>query len=92
MKWQNKVYFAYFAQDTTGWIIFKFIGDIFEILLQSNALLFYNGYNIFDPNHDNQIYQANKPQFIKLFTEIIAFNAFGSGILWLLYALFPNYC
>ena len=92
ITWVNKVYSAYCAQDTTGWIISKFIAEISEILLQSNALLFYNGYDIFDPNRKNHIHQANKPHFIKLFAGIFAFNAFGSGILWFLYGMLPNYC
>ena len=88
IRWESQTYFKYFAQDTTCWIVFKFTSEISEILLQSNALVMYNGGDIFSSN----IYQANQPQFIKLFAGIIAFNAFGSGSLWLLYATLPNRC
>ena len=70
----------------------KFLAEISEILLQSNALLIYNGYDIFDPNREHHVYQANKPEFISVFASIIAFNCFGSGLLWLLYALLPYKC
>ena len=91
MQSYNNMYFAYLAQDTTGWIVLKFMSEISELLVQSNALLIYNGYDIFDP-YRKKTSLANKPQFIELFSGFIAFNAFGSGIIWMFYAIFPRKC
>ena len=60
VKSVGRLYATYFAQDTTGWIIIAFISEITELLIQSDAMMVYNGYSIFDPNHEKNIYQANK--------------------------------
>eukprot|EP01084_Bolivina_argentea_P051738 95166_1 len=78
--------------DTTGWIIRNVISELTEIVVQSQALLLYNGYNIFDTDHSNAVYLANRPYFVIIFAVILSFNCFGSGILWLSYALLPQYC
>eukprot|EP01084_Bolivina_argentea_P268089 455261_1 len=35
----------YFADDTTGWILMKFISELTEFIIQSQVLFLYNGYN-----------------------------------------------
>eukprot|EP01083_Nonionella_stella_P303474 1050693_1 len=85
-------YKANAAADTSFWIAMMFANEFIEILLQSQALLLYNGYHLFDPNHQNDIYLANKPEFIITFAVILAFNCFGSALCWLLYALVPGKC
>ena len=66
------IYRKYFGVDTKGWIVVKTIRELIEIILQSQALLLYNGYNIFDSNNEDDIYLANKPQFIILFSCLLA--------------------
>ena len=83
------VYDRYFETDSTAWICLKIGGDILEMVLQSQALLLYNGYYWIDPD---ATYLANKPQFIILFACFVSFSVFGSGLLWLCYALAPRHC
>ena len=52
------MYNKYFKTDTTGWIILSFINELTEIILQSQALYLYNGYNVFDPN--NSVFYETK--------------------------------
>eukprot|EP01084_Bolivina_argentea_P022669 42136_1 len=80
------------SPDTTGWIVMMCSNEIIEIILQSQALLLYNGINLFDWNNENDIYLANKPQFIILFASIITFNCVGSATLWLFYCFLSKYC
>eukprot|EP01083_Nonionella_stella_P268263 906789_1 len=84
------VYDRYMSMDTVGWIVMMFVSECIEIILQSNALFLYNGYNIF--GGVNSIYLANKSLFIVVFTCIISANCFGSGLLWFCYAIFPRSC
>eukprot|EP01083_Nonionella_stella_P127285 385610_1 len=86
------VYRTYFDDDTTGWIILHIVGELLEFFIQTSALLLYGGYNMWDPHHSNDIYLANKPEFIIVFSVILSFNLFGSGVLWLSYALAPKHC
>eukprot|EP01083_Nonionella_stella_P076677 209070_1 len=86
------IYHTYFDDDTTGWIILHITGELLEFFIQSQALLLYGGYNMWDPHHSNDIYLANKPEFITIFAVILAFNCAGSGLLWLSYALAPQHC
>ena len=86
------IYTVFFYQDCTGWIVMKFLSEFTEFFIQSQALLLYNGYNVFDPNNENDVYLANKSDFILTFAMILTFNAFGSGSLWLFYAVFPKHC
>eukprot|EP01084_Bolivina_argentea_P103894 186066_1 len=94
-KWKNKIvafYDKYFGTDTNGWIIMLFFYEIVEIIIQSQALLVYNGYNVFDPNNANDIYLANKPEFIILFSLFLGFNCLLAGILWLFYVCVGQIC
>ena len=81
-----RVYFTYFASDTTGWIILKFLGEITELAIQTQALLMYNGYN------EHGAYLALKPESIVFFAAIISFNLVGTGLLWFCYAILPKFC
>ena len=82
-------YFKLCGADTTGWILSKFVSEITEFLLQSNALLLYNGYNIMDPQEQHL---AEKPNAIITFAAVLSFNLICSGLLWMNYAIFPSYC
>eukprot|EP01083_Nonionella_stella_P127286 385613_1 len=86
------MYRTYFDDDKTGWIILHIVGELLEFFIQTSALLLYGGYNMWDPHHSNDIYLANKPEFIIVFSVILSFNLFGSGVLWLSYALAPKHC
>eukprot|EP01083_Nonionella_stella_P102201 290569_1 len=78
----------YFANDTFAWTIRNALSQIIEIIIQSNALLLYNGYNPTDPT----AYLANRPYLIQVFSVILALNCFGAGILWMSYGLVPAKC
>eukprot|EP01083_Nonionella_stella_P168520 569140_1 len=80
---------TYMAEDTTGWIIKSALNEITELIIQSQALLLYNGYNLFDPRG---VYLAKAPFLIIMFASFVSFNCFGSGICWLSYALAHRKC
>ena len=69
----------YFDIDTNEYIITHFIYDVFKIILQTQAVLVYDGYG-------NDVL-ANKPECIYLFSLILTSNCFFSGILWLFYSI-----
>ena len=64
----------YFDIDTNEYIITHFIYDVFKIILQTQAVLVYDGYG-------NDVL-ANKPECTYLFSLILTPNCFFSGILW----------
>ena len=70
----------------------KLLQEIVEFVVQSQALMLYNGYNLFDPNNKDNIYLASKPAAINAFAMLLSFNILGSGFLWLAYGLFPTRC
>ena len=80
-----------FRNDTIFWLVMSFLCEIIEFVLQSLALLLYNGYNSFDPDHEEDVYLAAKSEFIIVFAGILCFNCFGSEILWLSYSLADKY-
>eukprot|EP01083_Nonionella_stella_P052304 138820_1 len=94
-KWKDKmtkyktVFDEYFGTDSSAWVIRIFVMEAMEIALQTNALFIYNGFN---PNHKDDVYLAEKSQFITLFALCLAINCFGSAILWLSYAFATRYC
>eukprot|EP01083_Nonionella_stella_P007708 22207_1 len=90
MRQIKDVYDRYMSMDTTGWVSKMFLSECIEIVLQSQALFLYNGYNLF--GEANSIDLANKSLFITVFTSIISANCFASAILWSCYALFPRSC
>eukprot|EP01083_Nonionella_stella_P106357 306791_1 len=86
------IYTLYCGVDTTSWIVRTLTSEIIEIVIQSNALLLYNGYNVSDTTHSEAVYTAAKPEYIILFATFIALNCFGSGIVWLSYGVAPKLC
>eukprot|EP01083_Nonionella_stella_P243035 847222_1 len=92
MNSAHKLWNTYMANDKVGWVIRSLVNEITELTLQTNAMLLYNGYNVFDARNEEDIYLAHKPQYIILFAVILAVNAFGSGVLWLSYTFTPNTC
>eukprot|EP01083_Nonionella_stella_P135456 412062_1 len=93
-QWQhlNVWWLKLMASDTTGWIVKGLISELVEIVIQTNALLLYNGFNILDPTNKDDIYLANRSNIVKIFAVILSFNLIGSGILWLSYACVPKRC
>ena len=75
--------------DTGKWCLLMIFREIFEISLQTQALLIYNGTNIFDKNN---VYLANEPRYIKVFAIFLFSNCTTCGILWLFYAFKPKLC
>eukprot|EP01083_Nonionella_stella_P183840 665390_1 len=85
-------YKANFSTDAFGWIVIMFSTEVIEIIVQYNALWLYNGYNVFDPNNEQNVYLANKPEFIVIFAAILAFNCFASAMCWVAYTLCSKHC
>ena len=79
----------HFPTDSGKWCLISILREVFEILLQSQALLLYNGTNIF--NWDD-VFLANEPKYIKLFAGFIFGNCITSGILWSMYTFNPRFC
>ena len=78
-----------FGLDTGKWIARKILLEIIEIILQSQALLLYNGSYIFNRN---TVYLAYDSEYIILFSCILLLNCTFCGILWLFYAFKPKVC
>ena len=89
MAYCTVTYSQYLKHDTTGWIILKFLGEIFEFTIQSISILIYNGY---DPFHPDDTPLAEKPHSIIAFAAVLSLNCLGSGSLWICYVLFPVHC
>eukprot|EP01083_Nonionella_stella_P274052 930086_1 len=85
-------YKANFSTNAFGWIVIMFSTEVIEIIVQYNALWLYNGYNVFDPNNERNVYLANKPEFIVIFAAILAFNCFASAMCWVAYTLCSKHC
>ena len=68
-----------FHMDSRNWCILAIFRELFEIALQSQALLVYNGTNLFNPN---DVFLANHPEYIELFAGVIFLNCVTEGILW----------
>ena len=85
----SKWYHIQFGLDTGLWVIVKICFEIIEILLQSQALLLYNGVYIFDRN---DVYLAYDSGYIIAFATVLCLNCLLCGILWLLYAFKPKIC
>eukprot|EP01084_Bolivina_argentea_P001940 3588_1 len=82
-KWYNDN----LIHDTSLWCLMMFIREIFEIAIQSQALLYYNGYTL-----SNDLALAYDPKYVKLFTVILSMNAIFFCILWWFYSLKPYIC
>ena len=61
--------------DSGKWCLLMICRDIFEITLQIQALLLYNGTNLFDKN---DVYLANEPKYIKVFAVFLFLNGVSS--------------
>ena len=88
----TKIYSLYWqclGYDSTGWIISSILSEILELSVQSQAMLMYNGLNLFD---SSQVILAEKSQFIRWFAFILCLNASASGISWCSYAVIPGKC
>eukprot|EP01083_Nonionella_stella_P247380 857758_1 len=90
-RYSSALWSKYMGDHTTGWIVRGVISETMEILIQTQALFLYNGYNMWD-RHNDEIYIANQSHFIVWFAVILAFNSVGSGVLWCSYALLTKYC
>ena len=82
-RWKRK-FDEHFGTDTDLHIARTLLFEILEIILQTFALLLYNGYDVWNPE---KVFLAHLPQFIYLFVSVLSFNCMITGILWLLYTL-----
>eukprot|EP01084_Bolivina_argentea_P256440 431760_1 len=85
LNWQKRNWIV----DSGNWIVFSICREMFEIILQSQALLLYNGINIFNWY---EVFLANEQKYIQLFAIFIFLNCITSGILWICYAFNPIFC
>ena len=87
-RWKHR-YDKIFGTDTNGYIVRTMIMETWEIMLQTFALLLYNGYNVWSPN---EITLAYKSSLIYLFVTVLSFNCLITGVLWLLYVFKQGKC
>ena len=85
IKWYERE----FGLDTGKWVGRRIFLEIIEIILQSQALLLYNGLYLFNTN---KVYLAYNSSYIILFSIGLHLNCIFCGILWLFYAFKPTYC
>ena len=93
IKWiQNlhKLYNIHFKVDSGLWCSKKLLTEIFEIFVQTIALLYYNGYIVL--GSDDEVALAHEPKYIKLFAIFLSMNCLCSCIIWLFYAFKPLIC
>ena len=86
-KWYRK----HFKVDSGLWCVKKISSEIFEVFIQTVALLYYNGYILFS-SESNQVTLAYRPKYIKLFTIFLSINCIFACIIWLFYAFKPLIC
>eukprot|EP01084_Bolivina_argentea_P305985 528669_1 len=79
--------------DSGWWCLWAIVREVFEIFLQTQALLLYNGTYLFrNDKENNNITLAYEPKYIQLFAVFLFLNCICSGILWILYAYNPILC
>ena len=80
-----------FRIDTGLWCAKKLLFEVFEIFIQTTALLYYNGYILFSSS-EYRTALAYKPRYIKLFAIFLSINCLFVCIVWLCYAIKPFIC
>ena len=80
----------YFQVDSGLWCAKKLAIEIFEIVVQTVALLYYNGYILLSSG--DEVTLAYQPKYIKLFAIFLSMNCIFACIVWLFYALKPLIC
>ena len=94
IEFVRKVYHWYrhhFKVDTGAWCAQKLGTEMFEIFVQTVALMYYNGYILMNSN-DDDIALAYKSEYIILFVIFLSMNCIFSCIIWLFYAFRPLIC
>eukprot|EP01084_Bolivina_argentea_P032457 60059_1 len=85
---ENK-FTLWFNTDSVGNIGMMLSAEIWEIVIQTVALLFYNGYDVFDTN---SVHLAHSAEFIILFAVFLAFNCTITAMLWFVYVFGHDKC
>lgn len=78
--------------ENTRWVLRCVFLECVEFGVAVSCMWLYNGYNWNDPENKNDVYLAEKPQFIILFAAGLAANMIGSAILWMSYVAAPEMC
>eukprot|EP01083_Nonionella_stella_P126661 383459_1 len=88
------LYQKVFFTDSGWWIVKKLLTELFEIWVQTTALLYYNGgYTLFGSSRDGEeVVLALKHQYIVLFAAFLSSNCIFCCIIWLFYAFKPLLC
>ena len=86
----RKLWNKYFEVDSGWWCAKKLAIEIFEIFVQTVALLYYNGYILL--SSEDEVALAYQPRYIKLFAIFLSMNCIFSCIVWLFYAFKPLLC
>lgn len=82
-----KFYKKYLGVGTAAWIFRLMYSEMGEILFQSFTLIYYNGYNIFNPQ---QLVLGYKQIPILTFAVFLGVNSILCGIFWCLYLTIPK--
>ena len=83
------VYREWMGSDTGGWMACSVLLEVVERTVQSQGLLLYGGFNVFN---EGDIVLALSPKLMTLFAVFLASNVMVSGLLWLCYAPTPKQC
>ena len=84
-----RLYSKYFGIDSRKWVLWTIFKEFVEIFFQTNALIYYNGYDIF--NYD-KLLLASSPSIIGIFVVLLGLNSICVGILWMSYIFTCNCC
>eukprot|EP01084_Bolivina_argentea_P262053 443068_1 len=87
-----ETYWKLFHTDSGLWCAKKLLTEIFELFVQTTALLYYNGYQLLSSPNDDEVILAYKSEYIILFATFLSINSMFAGITWLLYVVKPLFC
>ena len=71
--------------DTTFWFAKSVGKEVFEIVIQTQAMILYNG----GADHSEL---AQRPNYIKLFSTVLCLNCISCSVMWILYAVKTDFC
>ena len=83
-KWYKK----YFGEDKLLWMVYLLLREGAELLLQTQVLYIYSGYNLFT----QEIELGKKPGVVIAFAVMLCINCIMYGICWLGYAFIGRLC
>ena len=73
------------GSDTIFWFLNSILKEVFEIFIQTQAMIIYNG----GTDHSEL---AQKPYYIQMFSTVLLINCILCSIMWFLYAFKADFC